>query len=124
MRSSPVAAAAILTHLILGTGSWGCGDLCDDEAPSFQLDVSLGDRSVSVRSLEVTLSFAGARYQRMYELSNELSDGETALSVNLGSAIASTTEVSVNVRAHDAPGAAGAVVAQGTGTYSVTPDGC
>ncbi len=101
----------------------GCGsDRCEGEAPAAEIAVAIDPGvGAQVERLEVALTIGGATYERTYETSDQLADGATAFSVDLGAMrVTDPTPIVVAVVAFDATDA----VASGSTQQTLTVDAC
>jgi hypothetical protein len=104
----------------------GCAsDACKSKPASFQLDI-IADSTVSMnaRSLRVTLTIGNDHWRNTYNLATELADGNTSIAVTLDSQPTTPFSMEINVQAFDQQDGNGNLIAQSTGQFNATPDGC
>src|SRR5687767_1804098 len=107
--------------LALAIAFSGCKeDACEDEPPSFQLDLT--GMSAGARSLVIELVNGSARKRRAFDLGSELQDGKTSIAVEVEESFVG--EVMITARTHAMPDGAGAPIEEASGSFSVGANGC
>ncbi|MBI4817973.1 MAG: right-handed parallel beta-helix repeat-containing protein [Deltaproteobacteria bacterium] len=113
---------AVIALLALGLG---CNEQCREQAPAIRLDLKANPELAStIRSLRIELTVAEERRSKAFEVEREISDGATALRIDLEPSLTSAVDVDVTVHAFDGPGGVGTLLGYSTGHLDATPDGC
>ena len=116
--------SAICCSLLALAALPGCKpDLCQGEAPAFQLTVSLGDKltAARVQRLLLDLEVVGRKKQLDLTVDQEMVDGSTSVVLQVGSAGSSGFAVKATVEAFDKGGRR---LARDKGEFSASGDAC
>jgi hypothetical protein len=119
--SLPVLSVPLLLALAPGCGS----DKCEEEVPSFQLDVTAQSAQVAqIGSLIVAVEVGEERFRRSFDVADQFADGTASLGVRVEPAPTSTFNVTVTVEAYSQAGGQGDLVSQQSANFVASPNGC
>ena len=120
----PIKHSALVCTLATLAALAGCkADLCEGEAPAFQLTVTLGPKlnTAQVHRLLLDLDLAGRKKQQDLTVDQEMADGSTSVALQVGSAGNGGFTVKATVEAFDKGGRR---LARDKGEFSASGDAC